>query len=133
MLKVGFRVFRYIECMSLRCPVVCTGPAARRRKVKKLVPFLIAAALGAGFTSAAQAHVSVGIGIGVPAYPVYAAPPPPVYYAPPPPVYYAPPVVYAPPAVVVGGGYYRRPYWGGYHGGYGYRGGYRGGYGGWRH
>ena len=81
---------------------------ALRRKVKKIIPLVVAAALGVGFATAAEAHVSVGIGIGIPvapAYPVYAAPPP---------VYYAPPPVYAPPVVVVGGGY------GGY---YGYRGG----------
>jgi hypothetical protein len=139
MLKVNFRVYSYIECMSSRYPVMCTGLAARRRKVKKIVPFLVAAAVGAGFVNAAQAHVTVGIGIGVPAYPVYAAPPP-VYYAPPPapviyaqpPVYIPPPVVYAQPPVVVGG-YYGRPYYGGGYG-YGYRGGYGYGYGGgWRH
>jgi hypothetical protein len=69
----------------------------------------------------ASAHVSVGIGFGVPVAPVYVAPapvyyppPPPVYYAPPPPpAYYAPaPVYYGPPAygpapVVVGAGWYR--------------------------
>ena len=69
----------------------------------------------------ASAHVSVGIGFGVPVAPVYVAPapvyyppPPPVYYAPPPPpVYYAPaPVYYGPPAygpapIVVGAGWYR--------------------------
>lgn len=38
----------------------------------------------------ASAHVSVGIGFGVPVAPVYVAPAP-VYYPPPPPVYYAPP------------------------------------------
>ncbi len=65
---------------------------------------------------AASAHVSVGIGIGVPIAPVYVAPapvyyppPPPVYYEPPPPlVYYAPvPAYYGPPPVVVGPGWYR--------------------------
>ena len=60
----------------------------------------------------AQAHVSVGIGIGLPGYyappPVYYAPPPPVYYAPPPPVYYGPP----PPPVYYGGPYWHhRPDW----------------------
>ena len=56
----------------------------------------VAAALGVGLVSCAQAHVFVGIGVGlapaypvvpmVPAAPVYVAPP--VYYAaPPPPVY----------------------------------------------
>jgi hypothetical protein len=91
--------------------------AARRKNVKKISQLLVAGALAGGFVGVAQAHVSVGIGIGVPAYPVYAPPPAPVYVAPPPPVYYAPPpppVVYAPPpAVVVGGGYgyYGRPYY----------------------
>ena len=94
-------------------PVICASPlaAARRREVKKTVPFIVAAALGVGFVSAAQAHVSVGIGIGIPVAPVY-----PVYAAP----VYAPP-----PAVVYGGyggyGYYGHPYW--RHGGY-YRHGY---------
>lgn len=81
--------------------------------MKKLGSVLVAGALGVGFMSAAQAHVSIGVGIGVPAYPVYAAPPAPVYVAPPPPVYVAPPpVVYAPPPPVVYGGYgyYGRPY-----------------------
>jgi len=71
----------------------------------------------------ASAHVSVGIGLGVPVAPVYVAPapvyyppPPPAYYPPPPPAYYAPPapVYYGPPAygygpapVVVGPGWYR--------------------------
>lgn len=56
--------------------------------MKKTSPLLVGAVLGIGLVGAAQAHVSVGIGIGVPAYPVYAAPPPPGYYAlllPPPP------------------------------------------------
>jgi hypothetical protein len=116
------------------------GSLGEEKKVKKIVPFLVAATVGAGFVNAAQAHVTVGVGIGVPAYPVYAAPPP-VYYAPPPapviyaqpPVYAAPPVVYGPPPVVVGGYYGRPSYWRGYPAGYGY--GYRGGYGyhgGWR-
>jgi len=70
----------------------------------------------------ASAHVSVGIGFGVPVAPVYVAPapayyppppayyppPPPAYYPPPPPAYYAPaPVYYGPPPVVVGAGWYR--------------------------
>jgi hypothetical protein len=107
--------------------------AARRTKVKKLGGLLVAGALGVGLVGAAQAHVSIGVGIGVPAYPVYAAPPAPVYMAPPQPVYVAPPppVVYAPPpAVVVGGyggyGYYGRPY-------YRHHGYYRHGPGYWRH
>jgi hypothetical protein len=113
------------------CHATRSSGRAWRKKVKKIIPFVVAAALGVGFTTAAEAHVSVGIGIGVPvgpvypAYPVYA--PPPVYYAPPP-----APVVYAPPVVVVGGGYgyygYRGRYYGrGYygHGGYGHGGYYR--------
>jgi hypothetical protein len=87
-----------------------------------------AALLGLGMVSAAQAHVFVGVGVGmpvvpvvpvapvVPALPVTAVP----VYAPPPPVYYLPPTVYAPPVVV--------SYWGHPHGwwsdryyGYGYR------------
>jgi hypothetical protein len=107
--------------------VVCTEQRRGEEKVRKIVPFIVAASLGAGFVSAAQAHVSVGIGIGVPAYPVYAAPPP-VYMAPPPPVVYQPPVVYAPPPVVVGG-YYGRPYWNRGYYGRGYYGGGRGYYG----
>ncbi|HUH83188.1 MAG TPA: hypothetical protein VLX85_01185, partial [Stellaceae bacterium] len=57
---------------------------------------LVALAVGlvAGFgTSAAQARVFVGIGVGVPFYPYY----PPAYYYPPP-VVYVPPPVYAAPA-----------------------------------
>ncbi|CAB3774803.1 hypothetical protein [Paraburkholderia humisilvae] len=57
--------------------------------MKKIVPFIVAAALGADLTSAAQAHVSVGIHIGVPVYPAYGA----LAYYPPPPFVYAPPVV----------------------------------------
>jgi hypothetical protein len=112
-----------------RNSVVLTDLRQGEDKMKQIVPFMVAAALGAGMATAAQAHVSVGIGIGVPAYsapPVVYAPPPVVYQPPPQPVIYAapPPVVYAPPPVVVGG-YYGHPYWrGGY---YGY-----GGYGGWR-
>lgn len=102
--------------------------------MKKIIAFVVAATLGVGLTTAAEAHVSVGIDLGVPiapAYPVYAAPPP-VVYAPPPPVVYAapPPVVYAPP-VVVGGYYgYGRPYYHGYYHGYYGRGYYGPGY--WR-
>jgi hypothetical protein len=135
--KCGKREFRFLATFVLmrsRKSVVWTDSRQGEDKMKQIVPFIVAAALGAGVTSAAQAHVSVGIGIGVPVYsapPVVYAPPTPVIYQPPPqPVIYAapPPVVYAAPPVVVGG-YYGRPYWGG-----GYRGGYyRGGYGGWRH
>src|SRR6202012_4143820 len=76
-------------------------------KMKKVLPVLVAAALGIGLIGTAQAHVFVGIGVGVPfqpAYPVYGAPL--AYYPPPPPrVIYAapPPVVYAPPPPVVVG------------------------------
>ncbi|MCK4122877.1 hypothetical protein ACI2TT_22005 [Ralstonia nicotianae] len=59
-------------------------------------------------STAALAHVDVGVSIGVPA-PVYVAPAP--VYAPPPPMIYQPAPVYAPAPVVVGGGYYRDPYW----------------------
>jgi hypothetical protein len=76
----------------------------------KTVRYLIvAAALGSGFVTRAQAHMFVGVGFSVPGYPVMPAVPvvvaAPVYVAPPP-VYYAPPPVVA--------GYYGRPY------GYGY-------------
>lgn len=86
---------------------------------------VVAAALGAGFVSCAEAHVFVGVGFSapavavlpvapvVPAVPVYA--PQPLYYAPPAPVYSAPVVV----------GYYGHPQWhphyyGGWHSGYAY-------------
>jgi hypothetical protein len=79
-------------------------------------------------------HVSVNIGVGLPAVgvgyyapaPVVYAPPPPVYYAPAP-VYYAPaPVYYGPgvgATVIVGGhgGYYHHDHDRGYY----YRDGYR--------
>ena len=58
-----------------------------------------------GFTCAAQAHVDVSVGIGLPGIaigipaPVYVAPPP-MYY-PPAPVYVQPQTYYAPPPVVV--------------------------------
>jgi hypothetical protein len=117
------RLFRYIGIQHVGHATRSRGRAARRIKMKKIIPVIAVAALGVGFATAAQAHVSVGIGIGVPvapAYPVYAAPPPPAYYAPPPPVVYAPPppppVVVAPP-VVVGGYYgYGHPYY--HHHGY---------------
>lgn len=79
--------------------------------MKAIRYWVVAAALGCGFVSCAQAHVSIGIGFSAPVYPVMPAVPviaaAPVYVAPPP-VYYAPPPVVA--------GYYGRPY--GY--GYGY-------------
>jgi len=94
--------------------------------VKKIVSLVAVGLLVAGASTLAQAHVTVGIGIGFPGY--YAPPPvvyapapvyvqPPVYqqgYYAPAPVYAAPPVVYAAPPPV----YYGRPYYGG---GYGYR------------
>ena len=80
----------------------------------------VAALLGLGLVSAAQAHVFVGVGIApvvpvVPVVPVMTAAPVVPVYAPPP-VYYAPPPVYAPPVVV---GYWGHPRWG-YRGYYGY-------------
>jgi hypothetical protein len=103
----------------------------------------IATAMLVGCAAVAPAfagHVSLNIGVGLPAVGVgYYAPapvvyaPPPVVYAPPPPVYYAPAPVYYGPApayygpgvgatVIVGGhgGYYRRD-----HDRYYYRDGYR--------
>ncbi|MPW15409.1 hypothetical protein GCT13_00380 [Paraburkholderia sp. CNPSo 3157] len=64
---------------------------------------IVSAAVGlaaACASTAAAAHVGVGVYLGPPA-PVYG--PPPVYYAP-------PPVVYAPPPPVYYGGY-RGDYW----------------------
>lgn len=82
--------------------------------MKAIRYLIVAAALGCGFVSCAQAHVSIGIGFSAPVYPVMPAvpviAPAPVYVAPP----LASPVYYGPPPVV--GGYYGRPY--GY--GYGY-------------
>ncbi|CAD6554553.1 hypothetical protein ACFQ3P_27480 [Paraburkholderia sabiae] len=81
----------------------------------------VAAVLGMGLVSAAQAHVFVGVGIApvvapvVPLVPGVPLGPVVPVYAPPPPVYYAPPV-YAPPVVV---GYWGHPHWG-YRGYYGY-------------
>jgi hypothetical protein len=106
----------------------------------------IGIALSAGLAcEAAVAGVSLGINLGVPVAPVYAAPvyvapapvyappPPPMYAPPPPPLAYQPaPVMVAPaPAIVVG--WHGDRYWDGYrywgrrdwyahHGGYyGYR------------
>ncbi|WP_109126611.1 hypothetical protein [Dyella sp. C11] len=107
------------------------------KKISTIKRVALATAMLVGCAAVAPAfagHVSLNVGIGLPAVgvgyyapaPVVYAPPPPVVYAPAPaPVYYgAPaPVVYGPAvgaAVVVGGhpGYYHR-------GGYYYRGGYR--------
>ncbi|WJF90910.1 hypothetical protein QS306_04400 [Paraburkholderia bonniea] len=99
--------------------------------MKMFVPYLVAAALGAGLINAAEARVSIDVGIGLPVFPVY-----PAYAPPPPPVYYAPPpVVYGPPPVVVGGYYgYPRPYWRhGYYRAHGYYGGGYYGRGNYRH
>ncbi len=68
---------------------------------------MVSAAFGLAIacaSTAASAHVGVGVYLGAPA-PVYAAPP--VVYAPPPVVYVPPPPVY------YGYGGYRRDYWGG--------------------
>ncbi|MBP0592576.1 hypothetical protein J8I87_23125 [Paraburkholderia sp. LEh10] len=71
----------------------------------------VAGVLGFGLVSAAQAHVFVGVGVGLPVAPVV-----PVvavrFYAPPPTYYVAPAPVYAPPTVVAG-------YWGAPHPSYG--------------
>ena len=66
----------------------------------------IVAGLGISASSAALAHVDVGVNIGVPGV-AYAAPEP--VYAPPPPVY-AP----APPVVVVSPGWYGERYYDGH-------------------
>jgi hypothetical protein len=96
--------------------------------MKVIRHLLVAATLGVGLVSCAQARVFVGVGIAAPAYPVlpaYVAPP--VYYAPPLPVLPPPPPVYPTPVVV---GYYGYPHsYGGYYGGY--YGGWHGGYGYW--
>jgi hypothetical protein len=106
------------------------------KKISTIKRVAVATAMLVGCVAVAPAfagHVSLNVGIGLPAVGVgYYAPAPVVYAPPPPPVYYAPapaPVVYAAPGyypaavgatVVVGGhpGYYHR-------GGYYYRGGYR--------
>ncbi|MBN3764285.1 hypothetical protein [Burkholderia sp. Ac-20365] len=76
--------------------------------IKRAMAFAAAGFAAAVVSTAASAHVGVGVYLGAP---VYVAPPP-VVYAPP------PPVVYAPPPPVYYGGYggyggYRRGYWGG--------------------
>jgi hypothetical protein len=88
----------------------------------------VAALLGVGMIGVAQAHVFVGVGVGLPAMPVapvmpiapvVAVAPVPVYA--PPPVYVPPPVYYAPPpASVVVGGYWGAPRWPHRYYGYGY-------------
>jgi hypothetical protein len=106
----------------------CAAPEVKEKDMKGIRQAVVAAVLSVGLVSVAEAHVFVGLSVGVPAVPmmpmvaavpvapvaVYAPPPAPIYYAPPPPVY-------APPVVV---GYYGRP--GGWYGHYGY------GYGYWR-
>jgi hypothetical protein len=85
--------------------------------MKVIRHLLVAAALGGGFISCAEAHVFIGVGITAPAFPVIPAyAPPPVYYAPPP-----PPPVYVAPVVI---GYYGHPRWYPHYYGYGYRYGY---------
>jgi hypothetical protein len=107
-----------------RC-ITDTPSNVQENNMKGIRHIAVAALLGLGLVSAAQAHVFVGVGIGpvapvVPVMPVVSVAPLPVY-APPPPVYYAPPpAVYAPPVVV---GYWGHPH-------YAYRGYY--GYGYWR-
>jgi len=100
------------------------APKVKEKNMKGIRQVVVAAALSVGLVSVAQAHVFVGVGIGVPAMPImpivaavpvapvpiYAPPPAPVYYAPPPPVY-------VPPVVV---GYYGHPHWGYRNYGYGY-------------
>jgi hypothetical protein len=79
--------------------------------MKTIRYLMVAAALGCGLVSCAQAHVFVGLGFSTPVYPVVQ----PVPVMPAVPVYASPPpVYYAPPAPVVTGYYYGRPY------GYGY-------------
>jgi hypothetical protein len=97
-----------------------TASDVKENNMKGIRHVAVAALLGLGLVSAAQAHVFVGVGMApvVPVVPVVpivqAAPVLPVYA--PPPVYYAPPPVYAPPVVV---GYWGHPHWG-YRGYYGY-------------
>lgn len=90
--------------------------------MKVIRQLVVAAALGGGLVSCADAHVSFGVSVGIaapvfPVVPVYV--PPPVYYAPPPPpatpVYAAPVVTsyYGPPPAYP-------PYYAGWHYGYGY-------------
>lgn len=93
--------------------------------MKVIRHLVVAAALGVGFASCAEAHVFVGVGFAAPAVPIV----PVVAVAPVVPVYAPQRVYYAPPAPPVYGtsvlvGYYGHPwrprYYGGWHGGYGY-------------
>lgn len=89
--------------------------------MKVIRHLVVAAALGVGLVSCAEAHVFVGVGGGVPAFPVMpvvpAYVPPSVYYAPPPP----PPPVYTAPVVIGYSGHPQYPrYDGGWGDGYGY-------------
>jgi hypothetical protein len=103
----------------------CAAPEVKENKMKAIRQAALAVALSVGLVSAAEAHVFVGFGVGVPMAPMVAAvpiAPVPVYAPPPPPVYYAPPPpMYAPPVVV---GYYGHPRGWYRHYGYGYRYGY---------
>ncbi|WP_321799637.1 hypothetical protein [Caballeronia sp. J97] len=89
--------------------------------MNKIGSVAVATVFGIGLVSSAQAHVFVGMGVGMPVVPVYAPPvvavapfAPAVPLAPVAPVpVYAPPVAYYAPSVAVG-------YWGG-HPGWGYR------------
>ena len=74
------------------------------------IAITLIAGAGLGASSAAFAHVDIGVDIGVPGV-VYAPPPPPVVYAPPPPVVYAP--APAPGVVVVSPGWYGERYYDG--------------------
>jgi hypothetical protein len=102
----------------------CTAPELKENKMKGIRQVVVAAVLSVGLVSVAEAHVFVGVGIGLPVMPVMpmvaAVPvaPMPVYAPPPAPVYYAPPPpVYVPPVVV---GYYGHPRGWYRHYGYGY-------------
>jgi len=107
-----------------------------KTKISSVKRVVLATAMLLGCVAVAPAfagsHVSLNVGIGLPAVgvgyyggPAYYPAPAPVVYAAPAPVVYAPaPVVYGPPAaVVVGGSYYHGGHY--YHPGYYHRGGYR--------
>jgi len=91
---------------------------------KALAALALVVAVGLAAPSRASAHVSVAIGL--PGFSIFAGVPvaPPVYVAPVAPVYVAPPPVY-PVYPVVGGYYYRAPYWGPYRARAYYRGWHR--------
>ncbi|MEX3935862.1 hypothetical protein AB4Y32_29405 [Paraburkholderia phymatum] len=81
--------------------------------MKRLTLICAAGLIAACSSTAALAHVDVGVTFGIPA-PVYVEPPPVVYQAPPPVVYQAPPpvvyeapppAVYAPAPIYYGYGY----------------------------